>query len=77
MYTLLIVHSCIIDYSIIGLVCARHLVHFGYRPTIYYPKPGRHQLFQVGNMIDLCSQLLIKLTLATGATMSQSINSYS
>ena len=22
-----------------GLVAARHLVHFGARPTIYYPKP--------------------------------------
>ncbi|KAI5796293.1 guanylate kinase [Peziza echinospora] len=25
-----------------GLVLARHLHHFGYTPTIHYPKPGKH-----------------------------------
>lgn len=28
-----------------GLVAARHLHHFGYRPTIYYPKPGKNELY--------------------------------
>lgn len=29
-----------------GLVCARHLHHYGYMPTVYYPKPSSPQLFQ-------------------------------
>ncbi|CCU77484.1 unnamed protein product [Blumeria hordei] len=29
-----------------GLVAARHLWHYGYRPTIYYPKPNKNDLFQ-------------------------------
>ncbi|KAI9820053.1 MAG: hypothetical protein M1826_001043 [Phylliscum demangeonii] len=29
-----------------GLVAARHLWHYGFAPTIYYPKPGRNELFQ-------------------------------
>lgn len=29
-----------------GLVAARHLHHFGYRPTIYYPKQGKAELYQ-------------------------------
>ncbi|KIX09489.1 YjeF family domain-containing protein [Rhinocladiella mackenziei CBS 650.93] len=28
-----------------GLVCARHLHHYGYAPTIYYPKPTNTTLF--------------------------------
>uniref|UniRef100_A0A6S9JPG5 NAD(P)H-hydrate epimerase n=1 Tax=Heterosigma akashiwo TaxID=2829 RepID=A0A6S9JPG5_HETAK len=28
-----------------GLVAARHLYHFGYEPTVVYPKPGRAPLF--------------------------------
>jgi NAD(P)H-hydrate epimerase len=28
-----------------GLVCARHLHHYGYTPTIYYPKPSKPDLF--------------------------------
>jgi NAD(P)H-hydrate epimerase len=28
-----------------GLVAARHLHHFGYNPTIYYPKPSKPDLF--------------------------------
>lgn len=30
-----------------GLVAARHLWHYGYKPTIYYPKPNKNNLFQV------------------------------
>ncbi|KAJ8069321.1 hypothetical protein OCU04_002977 [Sclerotinia nivalis] len=29
-----------------GLVAARHLWHYGYKPTIYYPKPGKNELYQ-------------------------------
>ncbi|RAH44389.1 NADHX epimerase [Aspergillus brunneoviolaceus CBS 621.78] len=29
-----------------GLVAARHLAHFGYNPTIYYPKEGKNELYQ-------------------------------
>ncbi|KAL4884169.1 YjeF N-terminal domain-containing protein [Aspergillus karnatakaensis] len=28
-----------------GLVAARHLSHFGYKPSIYYPKPGKKDLY--------------------------------
>ncbi|KIW20566.1 YjeF family domain-containing protein [Exophiala spinifera] len=28
-----------------GLVCARHLYHYGYTPTIYYPKPTNAPIF--------------------------------
>jgi NAD(P)H-hydrate epimerase len=28
-----------------GLVAARHLRHYGYHPTIYYPKPSKPDLF--------------------------------
>ena len=30
-----------------GLVAARHLWHYGYRPTIYYPKQPKNELYQV------------------------------
>ncbi|WEW55918.1 NAD(P)H-hydrate repair enzyme [Emydomyces testavorans] len=29
-----------------GLVCARHLAHYGYNPTIYYPKHGKNDLYE-------------------------------
>jgi NAD(P)H-hydrate epimerase len=29
-----------------GLVAARHLYHFGYRPTMYFPKQGKNELYQ-------------------------------
>ena len=29
-----------------GLVAARHLHHFGYKPTMYYPKQSKHDIFQ-------------------------------
>jgi hypothetical protein len=31
-----------------GLVAARHLWHYGYKPTIYYPKMTGNELYQVG-----------------------------
>jgi len=35
-----------------GLVAARHLHHYGYTPTIYYPKASKQDLFK-----NLCTQL--------------------
>ncbi|PYH41687.1 NADHX epimerase [Aspergillus saccharolyticus JOP 1030-1] len=29
-----------------GLVAARHLHHYGYTPSIYYPKQGKNELYQ-------------------------------
>ncbi|KAJ5317562.1 hypothetical protein N7508_002070 [Penicillium antarcticum] len=29
-----------------GLVAARHLAHFGYKPSVYYPKQGKNELYQ-------------------------------
>lgn len=29
-----------------GLVAARHLWNYGYKPTIYYPKQGKNELYQ-------------------------------
>ncbi|KAJ5146049.1 AI-BP family protein [Penicillium bovifimosum] len=29
-----------------GLVAARHLAHFGYVPSVYYPKEGKNELYQ-------------------------------
>ena len=29
-----------------GLVAARHLWHFGYKPTIFYPKQSKNELYQ-------------------------------
>lgn len=31
-----------------GLVAARHLCHYGYQPSIYYPKRSKSDLYQVG-----------------------------
>lgn len=40
-----------------GLVAARHLFHFGYAPTVVYPKMSSKQLFT--NLITQCKQLNI------------------
>lgn len=29
-----------------GLVAARHLFHYGYKPTVYYPKQSKNELYQ-------------------------------
>jgi hypothetical protein len=31
-----------------GLVAARHLRHYGYKPTVYYPKRPKNDLYEVG-----------------------------
>lgn len=36
-----------------GLVAARHLWHYGYKPTIYYPKQSKNELYQVSLFISL------------------------
>lgn len=33
-----------------GLVAARHLWHYGYKPTIYYPKQSKSDLYQVNSI---------------------------
>jgi NAD(P)H-hydrate epimerase len=29
-----------------GLVAARHLAHYGYKPTVYYPKRGKNPFYE-------------------------------
>ena len=41
-----------------GLVAARHLKHFGYSPTVLYPKRGKADLFT--NLVVQCGQLDIE-----------------
>ncbi|KAI3546438.1 hypothetical protein CABS02_08980 [Colletotrichum abscissum] len=38
-----------------GLVAARHLCHYGYKPTIYYPKRSKNELYQrlAQQLVDL------------------------
>jgi len=38
-----------------GLVASRHLVHFGYKPTIVYPKPTQKALYQA--LVTQCKAL--------------------
>jgi len=38
-----------------GLVCARHLVHFGFRPEIFYPKRSDKDLFK--GLVKQCETL--------------------
>ena len=40
-----------------GLVAARHLWHYGYKPTIYYPKQSQNDLYQVGPLLITSLQL--------------------
>ena len=42
-----------------GLVAARHLKHFGYHPTIIYPKQGKATIF--GNLVKQCQDLSIPI----------------
>jgi NAD(P)H-hydrate epimerase len=36
-----------------GLVAARHLFHYGYQPTIYYPKQSKNELYQVSSDVRI------------------------
>lgn len=38
-----------------GLVAARHLHHFHYTPTLYYPKPGKKDTYQ--RLLRQCTNL--------------------
>uniref|UniRef100_A0A5K3F1I5 NAD(P)H-hydrate epimerase n=1 Tax=Mesocestoides corti TaxID=53468 RepID=A0A5K3F1I5_MESCO len=38
-----------------GLVCARHLKLFGYKPTIYYPRSPTKQLYK--NLVTQCEKM--------------------
>jgi NAD(P)H-hydrate epimerase len=40
-----------------GLVAARHLHHFKYKPTIYLPKPGSKEIYQ--RLLKQCENLKI------------------
>lgn len=40
-----------------GLVCARHLQLFGYKPFILYPKPTKKELFE--NLVTQCTKMNI------------------
>jgi NAD(P)H-hydrate repair Nnr-like enzyme with NAD(P)H-hydrate epimerase domain len=40
-----------------GLVAARHLHHFRYKPTIYLPKPGSKEIYQ--RLLKQCENLNI------------------
>lgn len=42
-----------------GLVAARHLFHFGFKPTIIYPQPGQSSLFV--NLVAQCLDLGIPI----------------
>jgi len=39
-----------------GLVAARHLWHYGYKPTIYYPKQSKNELYQVQPLLPFCRE---------------------
>ncbi|CAN0012983.1 unnamed protein product [Ascophyllum nodosum] len=49
-----------------GLVAARHLWHFGYRPKCLYPKPTQRQLFT--NLVEQCKQLDIEFLASNCST---------
>ncbi|KAL1630384.1 hypothetical protein SLS56_004911 [Neofusicoccum ribis] len=35
-----------------GLVAARHLWHYGYQPTVYYPKQSKNELYQAATNLS-------------------------
>lgn len=45
-----------------GLVAARHLSQYGYKPTVYYPKRSKNELYQVCDTprrsVSVCSPIL-------------------
>ena len=44
-----------------GLVAARHLHHFGYKPVIVYPKSGRSNPILYKNLVKQCQDLGIEV----------------
>jgi NAD(P)H-hydrate epimerase len=47
-----------------GLVAARHLYHFRYKPTIYLPKPGSKDRYK--RLLTQCRNLDIPIIQETG-----------
>lgn len=39
-----------------GLVAARHLFFYGYKPSIFYPKRSKNDLYQVRKSVADCSR---------------------
>jgi NAD(P)H-hydrate repair Nnr-like enzyme with NAD(P)H-hydrate epimerase domain len=44
-----------------GLVAARHLFHYGYQPTIYYPKQSKNELYQVSDCMSKSRRIRARL----------------
>ena len=40
-----------------GLVAARHLFHYGYQPTVYYPKMTSNEIYQVALHYTVITQV--------------------
>ena len=40
-----------------GLVAARHLWHYGYQPTIYYPKRSKNELYEVSYLARISQSI--------------------
>jgi len=57
-----------------GLVAARHLMHFGYQPTICYPKVGKTPLFK--NLVKQCHDLDIPFLEVENVLQSDGLSSY-
>lgn len=36
-----------------GLVAARHLAHYGYNPSVYYPKQGKNEIYEVSDLYTI------------------------
>ena len=45
-----------------GLVAARHLWHYGYQPTVYYPKRSKNELYGVSGLARILPNLKSPLT---------------
>lgn len=53
-----------------GLVAARHLHHFGYKPTLYYPKQGKAEIY--ARLRKQLEQLQVNFTEDFPSALSQS-----
>ncbi|KAK2801987.1 hypothetical protein FQN50_007545 [Emmonsiellopsis sp. PD_5] len=53
-----------------GLVAARHLAHYGYKPTVYYPKQGKNELYErLKTQLHTLSIPIITTTTTTPTTL--------
>ncbi|MCJ1338527.1 hypothetical protein MMC09_003816 [Bachmanniomyces sp. S44760] len=52
-----------------GLVAARHLWHYGYQPTIYYPKQSKNELYQ--RLVVQLKELKVPFTDDFGSAMKE------